>query len=164
MNLMQAETSEELQMLAMELFPVIGEFNMDLVFNEKLFQRVKVVYEKRDKIQMTPEQSTLLEKKYKTLTRMGALLDAEALEKFREIDKELNNLTLKFDENLLAETNKYQLHVTDERRFKGVPSGVIQAAREFAKSKNLEGLVFTLDYPSFAPLLHTRSTRSIEKK
>lgn len=163
-NLNSAETNEEMQKIAQEISPIISDFKNDISFNEKLFQKVKSVYDKREGLGLTPEQMTLLEKRYKQFTRNGALLDEKAKDRLREVDKELSKLSLKFDENVLAETNKYQLHVIDESRLKGLPPSSINAAKELAKSKNLEGFVFTLHFPSFFPFVTHVEDRELRKE
>jgi Zn-dependent oligopeptidase len=163
-NLNSAETNEEMQKIAQEISPIISDFKNDISFNEKLFQKVKSVYDKREELGLTPEQKTLLEKRYKQFTRNGALLDEKAKDRLREVDKELSKLSLKFDENVLAETNKYQLHVTDESRLKGLPPSSINAAKELAKTKNLEGFLFTLHFPSFFPFVTHAEDRELRKE
>jgi len=165
-NLNSAETNDEMQKLAQEISPIISDFENDVAFNEKLFLRVKEIYEKKDSYNLTTEQMTLLNKRYKSFTRNGALLPEEKKEQLREVDKELSKLALKFSENVLAETNKYELHIKeeDEKRLKGLPDSSKDAAREAAKAKNLTGFIFTLNFPSYFPFVSFVEDRELRKE
>ncbi len=163
-NLNSAETTDEMQKVAQEVSPLLTDFENDVAFNEKLFQRVKAVYDNKESLNLTTEQFTLMDKKYKGFTRNGALLPEDKKEKLREIDKELSKLSLTFDENVLAETNKYTLNITDENKLKGLPPTAKEAARELAKSKGLEGYVFTLNFPSYYPFVTHVEDRELRKE
>lgn len=163
-NLHSAETNDEIQKIAMEVSPLLSEFGNDIRLNKELFERVKTVYDKRDSLTLTPEQTTLLEKKYKSFSRNGANLPENKKAKLREIDKELSKLSLEFGENVLAETNAFQLHITNEADLSGLPEGTIEAARELAMSLEKEGWVFTLDYPSYMPFMTYADNRELRKK
>ncbi|NNC70993.1 MAG: M3 family peptidase, partial [Flavobacteriaceae bacterium] len=126
-NLNSAETNDEIQKIAQEVSPWLSQFSNDIRLNEKLFERVKAVFENRTELDLTTEQQTLLEKKYKGFARNGANLNALDKEKLREIDKKLSQLTLKFGENVLAETNAYELHITDQNQLKGLPDSAKEA-------------------------------------
>ena len=163
-NLHSAETNDDIQKIAMEVSPMLSEFSNDIRLNKDLFERVKAVYDKRDSLTLTPEQSTLLEKKYKSFARNGANLPEDKKSRLREIDKELSQLSLKFGENVLAETNAFQLHITDEKDLSGLPEGAIEAAHEVAKSLEKDGWVFTLDFPSYMPFMTYADNRELRKK
>lgn len=163
-NLNSAETSDEMQKIAQEVSPWLTEFSNDITLNEDLFQKIKIVYDKKDSLNLTTEQQTLLDKKYKGFVRNGALLNEEQKTKLREIDTQLAKLKLTFGENVLAETNNYQLHITNESDLKGLPEGAKEAAAELAKSKNLEGWVFTLDIPSYLPFVTYVDNRELRKE
>ncbi|AWH83860.1 peptidase M3 [Flavobacterium album] len=163
-NLHSAETNDEIQKIAMEVSPLLSEFGNDVRLNKELFERVKAVYDKRDLLNLTPEQTTLLEKKYKGFSRNGANLAEDKKTRLREIDKELSRLSLHFGENVLAETNAYQLYITDEKDLSGLPEGTIEAARELAMSLEKEGWVFTLDYPSYVPFMTYADNRELRKE
>jgi peptidyl-dipeptidase Dcp len=152
-NLNSAETCDEMQKIAQEVSPLLTEFSNDISLNEELFKRVKAVYDQKDTLKLTTEQATLLDKKFKGFSRNGALLNEEDKLKLREIDTELAKLKLTYGENVLAETNNYQLHITNEEDLKGLPDGAKEMAANLAKSKNLEGWVFTLDFPSYLPFV-----------
>ncbi|MCR5863272.1 M3 family metallopeptidase [Flavobacterium sp. J372] len=163
-NLHSAETNDEIQQIAQEVSPMLSEFGNDVRLNKALFERVKAVYDKRENLNLTTEQSTLLEKQYKGFSRNGANLPEADKEKLRSIDKELSKLSLQFGENVLAETNAYQLHITDEKDLSGLPEGAIEAARELAKSQDKEGWIFTLDHPSYLPFMTYADNRELRKK
>ena len=162
-NLNSAETSDEMQKIAQEVTPLITEFGNDIALNEDLFKRVKTVYENRANLNLTTEQATLLDKKYKGFARNGALLSEDKKTRLREIDTELAKLQLTFGENTLAETNNFQLHITNEADLKGLPDGAKEAAADLAKSKNETGWIFTLDFPSYLPFMTYVENRELRK-
>ena len=163
-NLNSAETNDEIQKIAQEVSPLLSEFGNDVRLNPDLFARVKTVYEQRDKLNLNPEQTTLLEKKYKSFSRNGANLPEDKKNQLREIDKELSKLSLQFGENVLAETQSYQLHIANKSDLAGLPEGTIEAARSLAKSQEKEGWTFTLDYPSYVPFVTYANNRELRKK
>ena len=163
-NLNSAETNPEIQKIAQEVSPLLSEFGNDITLNNNLFLRIKAVYDKKSELNLTTEQATLLDKKYKNFSRNGANLDDEKKEILREIDKELSSLKLKFGENVLAETNNYELHLTNEEDLKGLPDGEKEAAAFIAKQKNKEGWVITLAYPSYIPFMKYADNRELRKK
>lgn len=162
-NLHSAETNDELQQIAQEVSPLLSEFSNDIRLNAALFAKVKAVYEQKDHLNLTPEQTTLLDKNYKSFSRNGANLSEDKKDKLREIDKELSMLSLQFGENVLAETNAFQLHLTDEKDLAGLPEGTIEAARSLAKSQEKDGWIFTLDYPSYIPFVTYADNRDLRK-
>ena len=163
-NLNSAETCEEMQKIAQEVSPLLTDFSNDITLNEDLFKRIKAVYEQKDILNLTPEQTTLLGKKFKSFSRNGALLSEDKKLKLREIDTELAKLKLSYSENVLAETNKYQLHITNESDLKGIPEGTVEAARSLAQSKELDGWIFTLDFPSYIPFVTYADNRELRKE
>ena len=163
-NLNSAETCDEMQKIAQEVSPLLTAFGNDVSLNEALFHRVKEVYNQKESLHLTPEQTTLLEKKYKSFARNGALLPEDKKVRLREIDTELAKLKLTFGENVLAETNNYQLHITQEADLKGLPEGAIEMARSLAESENKEGWIFTLDFPSYLPFVTYADNRALRKE
>ena len=163
-NINSAETNEEIQKIAQEVSPVLSEFKNDVILNKDLFKKIKDVFDAKETLDLNKEQSTLLDKKYKAFTRNGANLPDEKQEELREIDKELSKLKLKFGENVLAETNKYELQVTDESRLNGLPTSFKDEARTVAKSKDKEGWIFTLEYPSYIPFMKYAEDRELRKE
>lgn len=163
-NLNSAETSDEMQKIAQEVSPLLTAFSNDIALNEALFKRVKAVHDQKNNLTLTTEQTTLLDKKFKGFSRNGALLSEEDKLKLREIDTELAKLKLTYGENVLAETNNYQLHITNEADLKGLPDGTKEMARALAKSKELEGWIFTLDFPSYLPFVTYVDNRELRKE
>lgn len=163
-NLNSAETCDEMQKIAQEVSPLLTAFGNDITLNEDLFKRVKAVYEQKDQLNLTPEQSTLLDKKYKSFTRNGALLSEDKKEILREIDKTLAKLKLTFGENVLAETNSYKLHISNEADLQGLPDGAKEMARSLAKADDLDGWLFTLDFPSYLPFVTYVDNRELRKE
>jgi Zn-dependent oligopeptidase len=163
-NLNSAETTDEIQKIAQEVSPLLTEFSNDITLNEDLFKRVKTIYDNKEELELSTEQNTLLDQKYKGFVRNGALLNDEQKTKLRDIDTKLAKLKLTFGENVLAETNNYQLHITDESKLKGLPEGAKEAAASLAKSKELDGWIFTLDYPSYIPFVTYLDDRELRKE
>lgn len=163
-NLHSAETNDEIQKIAVEVSPMLSEFGNDVRLNKELFARVKAVYDLKDSLELSPEQQTLLDKKYKSFARNGANLPEEKKTRLREIDKQLSKLSLEFGENVLAETNAYQLHITEETDLSGLPEGAIEAARELAVAQEKEGWIFTLDHPSYIPFMTYADNRELRRK
>ena len=142
----------------------MSEFSNDITLNEDLFKRVKAVYDQRNALELTTEEQTLLDKKYKSFSRNGANLPLDKKKRLREIDAELSKLKLQFGENVLAETNKYEMHLTNEEDLDGLPEGEKEAAAQLAKSKEKEGWLITLDYPSYIPFMKYSSNRKLRKE
>ena len=163
-NLNSAETNDEIQKIAQDVSPLLSEFGNDIRLNADLFAKVKAVYDQKDQLNLTPEQTTLLDEKYKSFSRNGANLAENKKNKLREIDKELSKTSLQFGENVLAETQAFQLHITDEKDLSGLPEGTIEAAHSLAKSQEKEGWIFTLDYPSYVPFVTYADNRELRKK
>ena len=163
-NLNSAETNDEMQKIAQEVSPLLSEFGNDITLNPELFARVKAVYDSKECLKLSPEQSTLLDKKYKSFSRNGANLAEDKKNQLREIDKELSKLSLQFGENILAETNAFEMHLTDDKDLSGLPEGTIEAARSLAKAQDKEGWIFTLDHPSYVPFMTYADNRELRKK
>jgi Zn-dependent oligopeptidase len=163
-NLNSAETNDEIQKIAQEVSPILTEYSNDVALNEELFKRVKTVYDnKLERKDLTVEQTMLLDKTYKSFVRNGANLNATDKEPLRKIDVELSKLSLNFGENVLAETNKYELLITNKAELVGLPEGVVEAAAITAKSKNKDGWMFTLAYPSYIPFMTYSENRNLRQ-
>ena len=163
-NLNSAETNDEMQQIAQEVSPLLSEFSNDIRLNEDLFKKVKAVYDQKDSLNLNGEEMMLLEKQYKGFSRNGANLNDEDKATLREIDTKLSKLSLTFGENALAETNAFELHITDENQLKGLPEGAKEAAALTAKQKEKEGWLFTLDYPSYIPFMTYLDDRELRKE
>ena len=148
-NLNSAETDDEIQAITREVSPKLSDFSNYISLNEKLFGKVKAVYSQKEKLNLTLQDLQLLEKKFLGFVRSGANLEGDAKKRYAEITTELSQLSLKFDENVLAETNAFQLVVTDPKDLAGLPDSEREAAAQAAKSKGKEGWLFTLQGPSF---------------
>jgi len=163
-NLTGANTNDEMQKLAQTISPMLSEFQNDISLNVKLFERVKIVYNQKDKLKLTPEQATLLEKTYKGFVRSGANLTDAEKEKYRAVTKELSTLTLTFSNNVLAETNSFLLPIKNKADLAGLPQSAIDDAAQTAKAKKLEGWCFTLQGPSYLSFMKYADNRSLREK
>ena len=155
-NLLSAETTDEMEALAQKMSPVLTKHANDIRLNERLFERIKYVHRHHRKL--TPEEKMLLDNCYDGFVRSGALLDASGKERLRQLTEEASILGLQFSQNLLKENKAFTLHITDEADLDGLPDSAREAAALAAKERNLEGWVFTLDFPSYSPFM-TYSTR-----
>ncbi len=163
-NLNSAETSPEIQELAKDIFPMITEYGNDILLDETLFARIKAVYEQKETLSLSAEQATLLDKTYKSFVRNGANLNDTDKQKLREIDVALSKLSVQFGQNVLADTNAYTMHLTNEDDLEGLPDQVREAAAMTAKQMEKEGWVFTLQYPSYVPFMTYASKRELREK
>lgn len=163
-NLNSAETSEAIQKIAQEVSPLLTAFSNDVTLNETLFERIKSIYAQKDDLDLSVEEKTLLEKKYKSFARNGANLPEDKKSRLREIDTALAKLKLSFGENILAETNSYELHLTNEGDLAGVPASSKEAFAAEAASRDKKGWVVTLDYPSYIPFMKYADNRELRKE
>ena len=163
-NLMSAETNDELDAIAEKMMPELTEHSNNINLNPVLFEKVKSVYGRKDSMELTPEESRLLEKTYDGFVRNGANLDEKDKETFRKLSAELSSLTLKFSQNHLKETNRFELHITDSKDLEGLPESAIEAAAHTAKEKGKEGWVFTLQAPSYVPFMKYSKNRELRKQ
>ncbi len=164
-NLYSSETNEGMEKIANEISPILSEHNDNVYLNEKLFARVKTLYDNRATLGLDPEQNRLLEKYYRDFIRSGAALNDEDKAKLRVINKELGLAELAFGQNVLDETNSYKKVVENEAELAGLPESVRQAAAETAKENNLEGKwVFTTQKASFIPVLQYSENRELRKE
>ncbi|WP_375445175.1 M3 family metallopeptidase [uncultured Fibrella sp.] len=163
-NLNAAETTPELQKIVKEVSPMLTEYGNDITLNNKLFARIKSVYEKRAGLKLDTESKMLLEKTYKRFARNGANLNDADKTKLRAIDKELSQLSIQFGENVLNETNEYVMDVADERDLSGLPDFAKESAKKVAQEKKLTGWAFTLQAPSYGPFMQYADNRSLREK
>lgn len=160
-NLNSAETNDYIEQVAQKISPVLAAYGNDIMLNKNLFERVKYVFEHTDKNTLNEEQQRLLDKTYKGFVRNGALLEEAQKQRLRAIDQELSLLGVKFSQNVLAETNSYLLHITDEKELEGMPDSIKAMARSDARAKDKDGWVFTLQYPSLIPFLKYNQNRAL---
>ncbi|WP_140938024.1 M3 family metallopeptidase [Sphingobacterium lumbrici] len=164
-NLNQANTNDTIQAIAKDLAPVFAAHSDEINLNPKLFARVKEVYSKRESLGVDAEDIKLLEETYKRFVRSGANLSDTDKEKLKKINAKLSVLTIQFGQNLLAETNEYELVVDKKEDLAGLPEGLISAAADVAKAKGKEGKwVFTLSNPSVMPFLQYADNRNLRKQ
>ena len=164
-NLASAHTSPEIEKLSQVIAPKLSGHGDDIYLNSDLFEKVKTINEQQGNLNLSNEQKRLLEKTYKAFVRSGANLDADQQVKMREINKELSVLTVQFGQNLLAETNLFELIVEDEKDLAGLPSSIIASASNAAKdSGHEEKWKFTLHNPSVMPFLQYAENRALREK
>ena len=163
-NLMSTETCDELDALAEKLMPELSEHSNNIGLNEKLFQRIKHVYDRREQLTLSPEERRLLEKTYDGFVRNGANLDDAGKATFRKLSMDLSTLTLRFSQNHLKETNNYELNLTREEDLEGLPESVREAAAHTAQEKGETGWTFTLQAPSFVPFMKYSARRDLRKE
>lgn len=157
-----AETNDDLDALAQKMTPLLTQHANDMQLNEKLFKRIKHVYEHHR--ELTPEEATLLQKVYDGFVRSGALLNEEGKEQFRRLSEEASLLSLQFSQNLLKENKAFELHLTNEEDLDGLPESARQMAVHTAQEQNKEGWIFTLDFPSYSPFLTYSTKRELREK
>lgn len=157
-----AETNDDLDALAQKMSPLLTQHANDMLLNEKLFKRIKHVYEHHR--ELTPEEATLLQKVYDGFVRSGALLNEEGKEQFRRLSEEASLLSLQFSQNLLKENKAFELHLTNEEDLDGLPESARQMAAHAAQEQNKEGWIFTLDFPSYSPFLTYSTKRELREK
>lgn len=160
--LMSANTNPKMEALAQKLSPILTKHENDVTLNPKLFARVKAVYDNHR--ELTPEEQMLLDKEYDGFVRSGALLDEAGKEKLRKLTEEASVLSLKFSQNLLKENKAFTLHITDKAQLDGLPETAVDAAALAAKDRDLDGWVFTLDYPSYSPFMTYSTQRDLRKQ
>ncbi|MDO5636521.1 MAG: M3 family metallopeptidase [Myroides sp.] len=168
-NLTSAHTNDELQKLSQEMAPTLSEHNDNIYLNDELFQKVKAVYDQHlvstpETLQLTDEQKMLLNETYKRFVRSGANLSSEDKETLKSLNSQLSVLSLQYGDNLLSETNSYELVIDNEADLAGLPKELIAAAAEEAKNKGKEGKwVFTLSNASVMPFLQYADNRELRK-
>jgi len=166
-NLLSAETTDFLDELAQKMSPILSEHSNNIMLNEGLFKRVKVVYDDHASdqfVRLNAEQQMLLTNTYEGFVRHGALLSDEQKAQLRRISAELGVLSLQFSQNKLKDTNDFILHITDEADLEGLPDSAIDLARQTAKEREMEGYVFTLQAPSYSPFLTYSARRELREK
>lgn len=164
-NLNSANTNDSIQAIAQSMAPVLSKHNDNIKLNAELFGRIKTIWEQKENLQLSGEQQQLLEKTYKSFVRSGANLTDEQKQTLRDINAEISLLTVKFGQNILAETNAFELVVDNETELAGLPESLKMAAAETAKEKGKEGKwVFTLHNPSVMPFLQYASNRELREK
>ena len=164
-NLNSCNTSDEMQKLAQEISPKLTAYSNEISLDEELFSAVKSVFENEDRSQLNDEQIYLLEKTYKGFVRSGANLNKEDKEELKKVNTQLAKLTLTFSENVMKDSQIFELFITDKNDLNGLPEGNIEAAHLLGKSKGKsEGWLITLDYPSYIPFMKYAENRTLRKE
>lgn len=164
-NMTSCNTNKDLQQIAQEVSPLLSKHSDDISLNEKLFAKIKVVYDNRLKEKLTPEQLRVVEKTYKDFARNGANLSKDKKDQLRKINEELGLLALKYGDNVLEETNSFKLFIDNEKDLAGLPASLKAAAAEEAKNAGKAGQwLFTLHNPSVMPFLQYAQNRDLRKK
>ena len=163
-NLNSAETNDEIQKIAQEVSPILTEFSSKISQNEKLFQRIKKVFDEKENLNLNEEQKTLLNETYKGFVRNGALLNEEDKKKLEKIDIDLSVKSLNFGQNVLAATNAYFKHITNKEDLAGIPEPILAQYAEEAKERGLEGYAITLQYPSYIPAMTYADSRNLRQE
>ena len=163
-NLLEADATEELQDIAEKVSPLQTEYSMYISLNDKLFERIKTVYNQRNNIGLEPDQMKLLEDTYKSFERSGANLSPEDKKKYSEISEKLSLLTLQFQKNQLSSTNNFQMVLTDEADLAGLPGYIRAMAAQAAKDKGVEGWLFDLSAPSYGGFIKFSDRRDLREK
>ena len=163
-NLNSAETNDEIQKIAQEVSPILTEFSSKISQNEKLFQRIKKVFDEKENLNLNEEQKTLLNETYKGFVRNGALLNEEDKKKLEKTDIDLSVKSLNFGQNVLAATNAYFKHITNKEDLAGIPEPILAQYAEEAKERGLEGYAITLQYPSYIPAMTYADNRNLRQE
>ena len=163
-NLNSAETNDEIQKIAQEVSPILTEFSSKISQNEKLFQRIKKVFDEKENLNLNEEQKTLLNETYKGFVRNGALLNEKDKKKLEKIDIDLSVKSLNFGQNVLAATNAYFKHITNKEDLAGIPEPILAQYAEEAKERGLEGYAITLQYPSYIPAMTYADNRNLRQE
>ena len=164
-NLMSAETNDAMDALAEKMMPLISEHENNIRLNAELFQRIKAVYNNRLEFGLSDEESVLLDKVYDGFIRNGADLSEEKKNEFRKLSNDLSMLTLRFSQNNLKETNKFELYLEDEGQLEGLPESAVEAAVCAAREKGKDhGWLFTLHAPSYVPFMKYCKCRELRKR
>ena len=162
--LLSAESNDEMMEISQRISPKLSEHSNNINLNEGLFQRVKAVYDNREEMNLTPEQTMLLTETYNGFVRSGANLSGTDKERYRQLSSELSQLTLTFGQNVLKETNRFSMLLTDKKELEGLPQDIIEAAAELAREEGKEGWLFNLSYPSYVPFMKYSSRRDLREK
>lgn len=164
-NVLEADGNDEMNKIAEEVTPLLSELSDGIVLNDALFQRVKAVYEQRETLGLNDEQMRLLTETFKSFANNGANLPEDKKTRLKEINQELGLLSLQFGNNVVAETNAYQLFITDEAELKGLPESAKAAAKEEAVAAGRpEAWLFTPKRTSFTPVLQYCENRELRKE
>lgn len=162
-NVLHAEADDEMMEISQRISPKLSESSNNIFLNEKLFARVKDVYEQKDKLNLSTEDAKLLEETFESFSVRGANLNPEDKEKYRKLSTDLSILSLTFDQNALKDKNRYELLLTDEKDLSGLPESIRETAAHRAKEKGKEGWLFNLTAPSYVPFMRYADSRKLRE-
>lgn len=162
-NILNAEADDEMMEISQRISPKLSESSNNIFLNEKLFARVKNVYEQKDKLNLSTEDTKLLEETFESFSVRGANLNPEDKEKYRKLSTDLSVLSLRFDQNALKDKNRYELLLTDEKDLSGLPASICEAAALRAKEKGKKGWLFNLTAPSYIPFMRYADSRKLRE-
>lgn len=162
-NVLSAESTDELMEISKRISPKLSESSNNIYLNEKLFDRVKKIYEQKEQLNLSVEDKRLLEKTYQAFERRGATLNKEGKAKYRELSTELSLLSLNFNQNALKDVNRFEYLITSEADLAGLPEGIREAAATLAREKGKEGWLFTLSSPSYVPFMRYSDKRDLRE-
>ncbi|HNW90176.1 MAG TPA: M3 family metallopeptidase, partial [Bacteroidales bacterium] len=164
-NIAQANTNEQIQAIERKISPMLSKHNDDISMNEKLFSRVKTVYDKRNEMKLDSQQVRVVEKYYRDFVRLGANLPKDKQDSLKKINADLATLSLKFGENLLNENKDFQMVIDNKADLDGLPQSAIDGAAELAKEKKMDGKwIFSISKPSMIPFLQYAKNRALREK
>lgn len=163
-NLTSAETSDELQKIAMELSPKMSEYSATIRLNEGLFKRIKAVYDQKDKLKLNKAQQKLLEDIYDSFANNGANLDADDKQIYRNLSAKLSKLTLQYGQNVLKATNAWTMLITDESLLAGLNEDTKNILKENAKKAGVEGWMLNLKPTTYIPVMQDLDNRDIRRE
>lgn len=162
-NVLNAEANDEMMDISQRISPKLSESSNNIYLNEKLFSRVKSIYDQKEKLDLSTEDARLLEKTFESFSVRGANLNTENKDKYRKLSTELNLLSLTFEQNALKDKIRYELYLTNEQELEGLPESIREAALLRAKEKGKEGWLFNLSAPSYVPFMRYASKRDLRE-
>ena len=162
-NVLNAEANDEMMEISQRVSPKLSESSNNIYLNESLFARVKSIYEKKEELNLSTEDTRLLEETFEAFSRRGANLSSEDKEAYRKLSTELSSLTLTFEQHALKDKNRYELSITDKSELEGLPDSIREAAAHRAKEKGKKGWLFNLSAPSYVPFMRYSAIRNLRE-
>ncbi|MDO4756655.1 MAG: peptidase M3, partial [Parabacteroides sp.] len=162
-NILNAEANDEMMEISQQISPKLSACSNNIYLNEALFERVKSIYQQKESLPLSKEDTRLLEETYEAFSKRGATLNPEEKEKYRQLSTELSLLTLTFEQNALKDKNRYELLLTHEEELEGLPESIREAASLRAKEKGKTGWLFNLSAPSYIPFMRYTASRKLRE-
>lgn len=163
-NVLSAEANDEMMEISQRVSPKLSEVSNNIYLNDKLFNRIQSIYERKSQLNLSTEDAMLLEDTYQSFKKRGATLNKEDKERYRQLSTELSLLTLQFDQNTLKDENRYEMLLTNENDLSGLPESTREAAAAFAKEKGKKGWLVNLSAPSYVPFMRYSDRRDLREK